>query len=450
MKTVSHLIRRYILMTFGIVLLIFLVNFSIFTGILIHFGNPYQHKDYLRIGNFAAAFHQAADGNICPFSETEWQSRYAWAMLLDDTGNILWSGSLPENLNRSYSVADVASFSRWYLDDYPVFVYRNDFGLLVAGLPRDSMTRFDFYMENDILTVLLSGFPPLLALDGAVILFLCLFLGWRAAEPLRKIGEGIDRLAEGKPISLKVTGSEAELAEKLNRTSVRLQAQAALVEQRDAARTHWIAGVSHDIRTPLALIMGYAEQLEHTPNPENRRKASAVRVQCQKIRSLIEDLNLTSKLQYNSQPLRLQDTRVAPFLRERVAGFCDTLPDFCEIEVTIQEAVESCVLPLDAELMGRVIDNLLNNSIQHNLNGCAITIRVSIQNDALTLSVRDNGAGFPTDVLDMLSNTDETKAEGPHILGLHLVQQIVEAHGGSVSFCNDAGAVSVVTLGFVE
>lgn len=450
MKTVSRLIRRYILTAFSIVLLIILVNFSLFLAVLVHFGTSYQRGDSLRIGDFAASFRRETDGTVRPNPETVWQSRYAWAMLLDGTGNILWSGSLPENLNHSYSVADVASFSRWYLDDYPVFVYRNDFGLLVAGLPRDSMTRFDFYMENDILTVLLSGFPPLLALDGAVILFLCLFLGWRAAEPLRKIGEGIDCLAEGKPISLKVTGSEAELAEKLNRTSARLQAQAALVEQRDAARTHWIAGVSHDIRTPLALIMGYAEQLEHTPNPENRRKAAAVRVQCQKIRSLIEDLNLTSKLQYHSQPLRLRDTQVAPFLRERVADFCDALPDFCEIEVTIQEAVESCVLPLDVELMGRAIDNLLNNSVRHNPNGCAITIRASIQNDALMLTVRDDGKGFPTDVLDMLSNTDGATSEGPHILGLRLVRQIVEAHGGSVSFCNDAGAVSVITLVFVE
>ena len=445
MKTVSRLVRRYILTAFGIVLLIFLVNFSIFAGILIRFGNLYQRKDYLRIGDFAAAFHQEVDGNIRPFPETAWQSRYAWAMLLDDSGTILWSGSLPENLNHAYTVADVASFSRWYLDDYPVFVYRNDFGLLVAGLPRDSMTRFDFYMDNDILSVCLSGFPSLLTLDGAVILFLCLLLGWRAAEPLRKIGAGIDCLAEGKPISLKVKGSAAELAEKLNRTSARLQEQTAFVERRDTARTNWIAGVSHDIRTPLALILGYAEQLVQVNDLEARKKASVICVQCGKIKSLVEDLNLTSKLQYHSQPLRLREVKIAPLLRKCAAHFFDTVSEPFEFEVFIQETVEPCVLSLDADLWRRAMDNLLNNCVRHNSDGCKITLQVFIQEEALFISVQDNGKGFPETVLALLSNRDSESTE-THILGLHLVQQIMEAHGGTIHFKNDGGAIAEIAL----
>lgn len=56
-------------------------------------------------------------------------------------------------------------------------------------------------------------------------------------------------------------GMASELAGKLNRTSSILQKQKEKLEQRDRARTEWIAGVSHDIRTPLALIMGYSDEL---------------------------------------------------------------------------------------------------------------------------------------------------------------------------------------------
>ena len=366
-------------------------------------------------------------------------------MLLDDSGTIIWSGALPENLNHSYTVADVASFSRWYLDDYPVFVYRNDFGLLVGGLPRDSMTRFDYYIENDILSVFLSGFPILLALDGTIILFLCLLLGWRAAAPLRKIGAGIDCLAEGKPISLTAAGSAAELAEKLNRTSARLQEQTALVERRDTARTNWIAGVSHDIRTPLALILGYAEQIAQSTDLEARKKASVICVQCGKIKALIEDLNLTSKLQYHSQPLRLQEAHIAPLLRECAAHFIETVSESFEFEVFIQETVEPCVLSLDTDLWRRAMDNLLINSVRHNSDGCRITLKASFIDNTVSIIVQDNGVGFPENVMAVLSDKDK-ESDGPHILGLHLVQQIVAAHGGTIYFRNTDGAVAEIRL----
>ena len=98
-------------------------------------------------------------------------------------------------------------------------VYRNDYGLLVAGLPIGSMSRFDFYMDTDILRVLMSGFVPLLLLDAGIVLLVCLLLGWRGARPLRELAGGIALLAEGKPVRLEEAGATGELAEKLNQTS---------------------------------------------------------------------------------------------------------------------------------------------------------------------------------------------------------------------------------------
>lgn len=92
-------------------------------------------------------------------------------------------------------------------------------------------------------------------------------------------------------------GFTAELAEKLNQTSAHLQKQSEIIARRDQARTRWIAGVSHDVRTPLALILGWAEQLEQDSAlpDETRQKPGNIRVQSEKLRALIADLNLTSK-----------------------------------------------------------------------------------------------------------------------------------------------------------
>ena len=75
-----------------------------------------------------------------------------------------------------------------------------------------------------------------------------------------------------------------ELAQKLNETSEQLRRRNEIIARRDTARTEWIAGVSHDIRTPLALILGWAEQLQRdaTPPAAARQKAGGICTQCEK------------------------------------------------------------------------------------------------------------------------------------------------------------------------
>lgn len=294
MKTVSRMIFCYLLAAFGIAFLVLTVNGALLIGVVLHYGAKGQQEGFFPVGKFAESFTRTDDG-FAPAPDMEWQKHFAWAMLLGDDGEILWSENLPEELNHAYTVPEVAAFSRWYLKDYPVMAYRNDFGLLVAGKEQGSMTRFDFYMDNDILYPLLSGVGPLLIVDLCLVVAICLILGWRGAKPLREAAAGIGQLAEGKEVHLPQSGAAAELAEKLNQTSRYLQKQNELIRRRDTTRANWIAGVSHDIRTPLALIMGYGEQLaqQAPPQSEQQKKAAAICTQSQKIKALIEDLNLT-------------------------------------------------------------------------------------------------------------------------------------------------------------
>ena len=449
MKTVGRMVRRYILAAVAVVLLVFTVNAALFAGIVIHYGSKRIQDGFFPVGKFAESFAQTEDG-CAPDPSLAWKPHFAWAMLLGDSGEILWSENLPEELNHPYTVPEVAAFSRWYLKDYPVMVYRNDYGLLVAGKPKGSMTRFDFYMDNDILYALLSTFGPLLLLDLGLVLAICLLLGWRGAKPLRALAEGIGLLAEGKEVHLKESGPTAELAEKLNQTSRHLQKQNELIARRDMTRANWIAGVSHDIRTPLALIMGYGEQLaqQFPSSSEPRKKADAICTQGKKIKALIEDLNLTFKLQYNAQPLRRTPIQMGAWLRRCVADFCDSLEEAYSVDLLIREPAGQTILEADAELLTRAVDNLLNNSVRHNPSGCDIWVAAEIVDGQFVMEVRDNGAGYPEAVLRNLSDT-RSDPNAPHILGLHLVGQIVAAHGGQASFRNDSGAVAVLHLPIV-
>ena len=421
MKTVGRMVRRYILAAFAVVLLVFTVNAALLVGIVIHYGSSSLRDGFFPVGKFADSFIQAENG-CAPDPSLAWQQHFAWAMLLSDGGEILWSENLPKELNHPYTVPEVAAFSRWYLQDYPVMVYRNDYGLLVAGKPKGSMTRFDFYMDNDILYALLSTFGPLLLLDLGLVLAICLLLGWRGAKPLRELAEGIGLLAEGKEVHLKESGATAELADKLNQTSRHLQKQNDLIARRDMTRSNWIAGVSHDIRTPLALIMGYGEQLaqQFPQSSEPKKRADAICTQSKKIKALIEDLNLTFKLQYNAQPLRRTPIQMGAWLRGCVADFCDSLEEAYSVDLLIREPAGQTILEADAELLTRAVDNLLNNSVRHNPSGCDIWVAAEIVDGQFVMEVRDNGAGYPEAVLRNLSDT-RSDPNAPHILGLHLV-----------------------------
>lgn len=85
-------------------------------------------------------------------------------------------------------------------------------------------------------------------------------------------------MSDGSPVCIKEKGMLSELAEKINKTSEILQMQAEQLRKKETARANWIAGVSHDARTPLSMIMGYAGQLENSKNLSEieRKKATVI------------------------------------------------------------------------------------------------------------------------------------------------------------------------------
>ncbi|WP_455500562.1 sensor histidine kinase [Gemmiger sp.] len=448
MKTFTRLIRRYVLATAAVILLVvgLLLGLTVWAGL--HYGET--SDDRARIGTLAEALTPTADGLQFDPTRTpaEWMRGYAWAMVLDDDGAILWQYDLPENLHKRYTASEIASFSHWYLDDWPVFCWTADYGLFVAAVPRGSVWKYNIYNNADMMRAMAAGLLPTLALLLGAVLGCCLWFGWRGARRLQSIAMGLDTVADGGTVCLPTNGFAGELADTVNRTSEQLRRRNEIIARRDDARTNWIAGVSHDVRTPLALILGRAEQLEHDAAlpAAARRKAADIRTQSEKLRTLIEDLNLTSKLQYGAQPLRRKPTQMGPLLRKIAAEFCDSsAAAACTPELKITPEADKAVLDVDAALLTRAMENLLNNAARHNAGPVNVTVTAEQAADGLQITVADDGAGYPPAVLHAL-HTGETGENTPHILGLHVVEQIIEAHGGQVTFTQNEphGAKAVI------
>ena len=324
------------------------------------------------------------------FSGEELLGEDRWAMLLSEEGQVVWSCRKPEELPDQYTLTDVASFTRWYLRDYPVLCWVRQDGLLVVGSPKGSIWKHDIAMETPVLLqtpLWFLGFF-LLAL-GSV-----LGVGWLASR--HWFGQ--------------------------------------LQQTRDAARSHWIHGVSHDIRTPLSVVMGYAAQLEEDPalGPEARRRAGAIRAQSQVIRDLVNDLNLTMRLDWEMQPLRRELVQPAAFVRQTAADFLNGgMAQGFEVEIDLP----STPLPSiqgDPFLLRRALNNLLTNCVRHNAPGCPIRLGAGARQGQLVLWVEGG-----------VLSRHESPPDGPaleedggaaHGTGLRLVAQIAAAHGGRAVF----------------
>lgn len=437
MNAVQRFFRRYILSTVGIVLLFFAVNIALLFVIIIAGGmsgadTSFSVRDFsdhvvLQDGKWVA--------DDTALSMLQEQS--AWAMLLNEDGDVIWQQGLPEKLPRSYTSTEVASFSRWYLEDYPVKIWtRADGKLMVVGYQPGTLVKYYFSLELPYMGGLLGGIAAVFIINLLLIIFLILRNTRKVEKAMTPILQGIQNLSHGKALHLEEQGELAEINAGLNRA-------AGYMKKKDNTRAEWIRGVSHDIRTPLSMVLGYASELEDDcALPLNARKqAGIIRRESEKMKRLIDDLNLTTKLEYALQPVHFQDVDWVETSRQAVSEVLNSgLDSRYEIVFAEMQPGRSIHLLGDDGLLRRMLDNLIRNSITHNPHGCRISVSVGEENGRCLCTVSDDGIGIEPERLNVLNRGDDiTSTQGSdekneHGLGLKLVMQIVKAHRGTVSF----------------
>lgn len=370
-----------------------------------------------------------------------------WCILIDEGGDVIWSKHMPGDIPAHYSINDVARMTRWFLNDYPVYVYTRPEGLLVLGLPKNSVSKF----EMDYSRKWFKSLPQRLA--GIVLfnLFLAVVvsfaLGLVFYQRIRTLTDGIRDLKQEKPVKLREKGIFKELARNINMTSRAIERKNAMIGVRERARQNWVSGISHDIRTPLTVIMGNSQVLEYSGDlPEEYRKsASVITAQAVRIKQLVADLNLISSLEYDMQPAKKQPVRLCPLLRETVSDMINSgQADCCEIELSLQD--EKMTVCADKSLLERAVFNLVNNSVTHNENGCHISIRAYCEEKKAHVHIADDGCGIPVSVIEKISQMPDTV----HGLGLPMAYKIVEVHGGSMAIQNDGGCRIEITLPLMD
>lgn len=281
----------------------------------------------------------------------------------------------------------------------------------------------------------------MIAVNIGIVIFIYLFTDMKLLKSVGPIVEGVENLAKGRSAYIPKKGLLSDIAGSLNQASEILQSRNRELRKKETARANWIAGVSHDIRTPLSMIMGYAGHLLGDANLTDRQKKEldVICRQSQRMKNLVNDLNLASKLEYNMQPTDLEEINIVAVVRQTVVDFINTDPEEkYPIQWLTEDSLGICLVEADKGLIGRAAGNLLQNSINHNPEGCSIYVTVEKDKDRCRIRVEDDGQGITEEQLEKLNHEphymmcDENVTGQRHGLGLLIVRQIAQVHGGTM------------------
>lgn len=443
MKSVPKLIRRFVGIMLLSSMLLIILNFAllcIYTLNQTPNGSP-----WITAQEVADDLSKNENGYVLSENMAlEIQNTNVWAIFIDNrTMKVVWqTDNLPETVPMSYTVSDIASLTRGYIDGYPTFTGEAENGLVVLGYPKDSFWKhmwpsWDYNLIANLPKTVLSVF----AINIALIFIIYVIANSKPLKSVKPIVSGIQALSTNEEVHIREKGLLSELAVNINKTSDILQTQSRQLRKRETARANWIAGVSHDIRTPLSMVMGYAGQLESDMqlSEDNRKKATVIVRQSKRMRNLINDLNLASKLEYNMQPINPKKQNLIAVIRQVVVDFINmNIDEKYTIEWETDETLTSCPVCIDKDLIKRAVSNLIQNSINHNEQGCHIFVRVIFEDNVCTVVVADDGIGATDEQIEKLNNTphymvcDEKTTEQRHGLGLLIVKQIIFAHNGKM------------------
>ncbi len=277
-------------------------------------------------------------------------------------------------------------------------------------------------------------------------------LARRLARPLRSIEATTQRLAAGElgaRVALDDHGDDeiARLAHSVNQMAADLERSRSLEQQ-------FLLSVSHDLRTPMTAIRGYAEALRDGSVSGTDGVASAAAVierQAGRLDRLIRDLLDLARLDSRQFPIDRAPVDLTSVAEEAVTAHA-AVADTDRIALVLDTTTDDVVVDGDRDRLGQVVGNLLDNALKYAAG--RVTVGVRRSDGSAVLTVADDGPGIPTDdlphVFERLYVTQRAprRAEQSSGLGLAIVRELVTAMGGTVEVDAPATGGTAFTVTF--
>ena len=233
--------------------------------------------------------------------------------------------------------------------------------------------------------------------------------------------------------------------------------EAALEAERDAAvaavrdKSALLDSLSHDLRTPLTSVLGFAELLRDEVGPESRGLVQAIESGGRRVLTTLGAILDLARLDAGRETVHPAPLDAVAHVRRSVARF-EARAAERDLDLAVEAASEEAAAVLDAGLVDRVLGTLVENALAFTERG-GVTVEVAADADLVTLRVIDTGSGIPADVLPDLFSEHRLQPGGPGqddvgatALGLAVIHRLVDLAGGTISAESQRGAGTAFTV----
>jgi signal transduction histidine kinase len=247
----------------------------------------------------------------------------------------------------------------------------------------------------------------------------------------------LGRLAASAVQNIRAYESERRTVEELRRLS--------------ALRADFVSLVSHELRSPMAAVIGAARTLEQRWRDLSAEQRSGflalIGDETTRLAALIGDVLDTSRIDAGTFTYRFADVDLAALVREAVAA-----AGFAQDEVPVEAEVATSLPPVraDPERLRQVIGNLIDNAVKYSPAGGPVRVSAAVNHRDLLVSVHDRGPGIAVDdqrlIFEKFGRVSSGNSKPGTGLGLYIARSIAEAHGGTLDVSSAPGRGSTFTL----
>lgn len=266
--------------------------------------------------------------------------------------------------------------------------------------------------------------------------------------PLKILTYGANKLAMGNygtRINLTSKNEFRNLGNAFNIMASKIEEETKLRQRSEEARKRLILDISHDLKTPLASVLGYSDYLIQNPDLPKEdmiKYLSVIKRNSERSNNLIRDLFEFSKLDSWNFILSLKKQDICEFLREFIASYIPILEEKgFNYDFDIPE--NEIILQFDSESLDRALGNIVNNSIKYNPSGTTLRIYCFVRDNYVNIVISDNGVGIPKEDAESMfdpfrrgdkARTSENEGTG---LGLAITKTIIAKHNGFITLNSD-------------
>ncbi|CAH1056876.1 Adaptive-response sensory-kinase SasA [Paenibacillus pseudetheri] len=385
------------------------------------------------------------------------QEMSAWVQFLNNHGQQVAAFYTPGELQTAYSPIEIVQMYKYKELDASttVFISKAQNFSYFLGIKNPKIGRYvmtyDYAKIFKDVNVFLSIF---LIIDVLIVIIIGFLFGKKLTAPLHTLIEGIHQLRERRFKKMPTPkGVYEDVFRNMNELSEKLDRHEEERKHLDKMREEWISNVSHDMKTPLASIQGYAEFINDSATDltaqELQEYTSIIKSKSMYMKDLLDDLNLTMRLRNHQLSLQFEEVNLVQFLREMTIELLND-PTFGERQIEFEANVVKAVHKVDKKLLKRALLNFIYNALVHNDENVVVKIRVETINPHTQITISDNGQGIPAKDLEQVferyyRGTNTTSKHGTG-LGMAIARDIIWAHEGKLDLTSVENTGTTITI----